>query len=184
MASWRRTASHTAQFIYANSYIMTAVHDDFSDEFSRFLRNVDAEQQDRGSIHHHAYGRRDRRSSDGLYPNFVKAIATLSVGQYYAAANITDLVTALMNIFNSIQATNSVFSSASLPISSTTQGTYQNQVYVGCFCPDALARPRWFGNLKQYQIIYDSVSDTLALGDSAGNPALNVARRDFSGRRR
>jgi len=47
------------------------------------------------------------------------------------------------------------------------------------FRPDALARPRWVGNLKQYQIVYDRATDSLALGDSLGNPALNSATGFF-----
>jgi type IV pilus assembly protein PilY1 len=42
-----------------------------------------------------------------------------------------------------------------------------------------MARPRWLGNLKQYQIVYDPATDTLQLGDSLGNPALNAATGFF-----
>jgi type IV pilus assembly protein PilY1 len=54
-------------------------------------------------------------------------------------------------IFAEIQAVNSVFASATLPISVNTQGTFENQVYIGVFRPDGAARPRWFGNLKEYK---------------------------------
>ena len=47
---------------------------------------------------------------------------------------------------------NSVFASASLPVSVNTQGTFLNQVYIGVFRPDADALPRWPGNLKQYKL--------------------------------
>ncbi|MEO6565546.1 MAG: hypothetical protein ABIO63_05885, partial [Casimicrobiaceae bacterium] len=170
---------NTTQISYSNSYITTSDQNNWSDEFSRFLRGVDINgNAGVQSIITHGVAVIGG-SSDGLYPNFIKAIATQGGGQYYGASNITDLVTALMNVFNSIQATNTVFTSASLPISSNAQGTYQNQVYVGMFRPDALARPRWLGNLKQYQIVYDSATDTLALGDSAGSPALNAATGFF-----
>src|SRR5205085_2694445 len=101
-------------------------------------------------------------------------------GQYFKTDNVADLTDYLLNIFNSIDAANSVFASASLPISVNAQGTYKNQVFVGMFRPDALARPRWMGNLKQYQIVYDPTSDTLALGDALGNPALNAATGFFN----
>ena len=39
------------------------------------------------------------------------------------------------------RAVNSVFASSSLPISSNTQGTYQNQVFIGMFRPDARRQP-------------------------------------------
>ncbi len=74
-------------------------------------------------------------SSDGLYPNFIRAIAQQGGGQYYAASDITQLVQSLLNIFKSIQAANSVFASASLPISVNAQGTFRNQVYVGSSGP-------------------------------------------------
>src|SRR6266516_1765835 len=91
------------------------------------------------------------------------------------------IVAALSKIFdsNDIQAVNSVFASSSLPISVNAQGTYKNQVFVGMFRPDQLARPRWYGNLKQYQMLYDPATDTLDLGDSLGNPALNSATGFF-----
>src|SRR4029450_12080084 len=37
----------------------------------------------------------------------------------------------------------------------------------------AAARPRWWGNLKQYQILFDPVTQSLSLGDALGVPALN-----------
>ncbi len=43
---------------------------------------------------------------------------------------------ALREIFNEIQAVNSVFASASLPVSVNARGTYLNQVYMGMFRPD------------------------------------------------
>jgi hypothetical protein len=118
-------------------------------------------------------------SSDNLYPNYIHAIATQGGGQYYAASNIDQLVAALLNILNSIQAVDSVFASSSLPIAVNAQGTYRNQVFVGMFRPDSMARPRWYGNLKQYQILYDPATQALDLGDSQGNPALNAATGFF-----
>jgi type IV pilus assembly protein PilY1 len=80
-----------------------------------------------------------------------------------------------------VQAVNSVFASATLPVSVNAQGTYLNQIYLGMFRPDPLARPRWVGNLKQYQfaLVYpdpskpDPNTATLVLADAAGNPAIS-----------
>ncbi len=58
-----------------------------------------------------------------------------------------------------------MFSSASLPVSANTQGTYLNQVFIGMFRPDGNALPRWVGNLKQYQFVYDAQRDSLQLAD-------------------
>jgi len=76
-------------------------------------------------------------------------------------------------ILNQIRSSNSVFASASLPVSANTQGTYLNQVYIGMFRPDGNALPRWVGNLKQYKFIYDVASDSLQLADSANAPAVS-----------
>jgi len=170
---------NTTQLTYPNSYIGTSDQNDWADEFARFLRNADvsAKTGQQPIITHGVavIG----GSSDGLYPNFIKAIANQGGGQYYGATNITELVQALLNIFNSIQASNTVFAAASLPISTNTSGTYQNQVYVGMFRPDAAARPRWQGNLKQYQILFDPVTQSLALGDAQDHPALNAGTGFF-----
>lgn len=81
----------------------------------------------------------------------MQSAANAGGGKCFPATNTTQLSNALQSIFAEIQAVNSVFASATLPISVNTQGTYENQVYIGVFRPDAYARPRWWGNLKQYQ---------------------------------
>ena len=57
----------------------------------------------------------------------------------------------------------------------SVRGTYQNQVYLGMFRPDADARPNWVGNLKQYQLSADtSVSPPVVyLADSLGATVEN-----------
>ena len=158
---------------YPPGQVVNSDQNNWSDEFARFLRNVDVSPRDgTQSIVTHGIAVVGA-SSDGLYPNFIKGIATQGGGQFRAASNVTELTRFLLNIFNSIEAANSVFASASLPISVNAQGTYKNQVFVGTFRPDKLARPRWMGNLKQYQIIYDPITDQLALGDRFGGPAIS-----------
>lgn len=106
----------------------------------------------------------------------LSSIATQSGGEYFKVSSSgTDLALKLGNIFNQLQAVNSVFSSASLPVSVNSRGTYLNQVFMGMFRPDGEAKPRWRGNLKQYQFGYDKSNDTLFLADSAGNPAISGA---------
>lgn len=107
----------------------------------------------------------------------MRSMALNSGGQYYdvdssvnGGAQIFDAFT---DIFNQIQAVNSVFSSASLPISNNARGTFLNQVFMGVFRPDGDAKPRWVGNLKQYNFKYDPSTDTLSLGDALGNPAVS-----------
>jgi type IV pilus assembly protein PilY1 len=98
----------------------------------------------------------------------------------------------LEQIFTEIQAVNSVFASASLPVSVNTQGTYLNQVFIGMFRPDAKAAPRWKGNLKQYKFLA-SVQGSgygLDLVDADEEPAINrtpvssLSARAASGRPR
>ena len=55
-------------------------------------------------------------------------------------------------------------------MSTTTQGAYLNQVFIGLFRPDADGKPRWVGNLKQYQL--GLVNGALDLVDAKGKPAV------------
>jgi type IV pilus assembly protein PilY1 len=167
--------------VYPSSLITTADQGNWSDEYARFLRNVDVLAAKSGvqNITTHTVAVTDGGATEARYRNFMRAIANQGGGQYYAAQNLNELVTALMNIFNSIQAVNSVFASASLPISVNTQGTYKNQVFVGQFRPDQNGLPRWPGNLKQYQMVYDRATDTLQLSDANGTGALNSATGFF-----
>jgi type IV pilus assembly protein PilY1 len=91
---------------------------------------------------------------------------------------LNELVDALNQIFNEVQAVNSVFASVSLPVSVNGQGNYLNQIYVGMFRPDANGLPRWAGNLKQYQLGFDA-SNNVQLEDSKGNLAINSAGTGF-----
>ncbi|HVE50168.1 MAG TPA: PilC/PilY family type IV pilus protein [Casimicrobiaceae bacterium] len=170
---------NTTPIRYPSSLVTNSDQGNWADEYARFLRSVDVSSKEGvQSITTHAIAVTGA-SSDGLYPNFIRAIATQGGGQYYAANNVNDLTKFLLNIFNSIQSVNSVFASASLPISVSAQGTYKNQVFVGVFRPDANARPRWVGNLKQYKIGFDRATGALQLVDSLGSPAINSATGFF-----
>jgi type IV pilus assembly protein PilY1 len=114
-------------------------------------------------------------SSDGNFPNFVNWIAKQGGGIYRQASSSDGIILAMNQILNQIRSSNSVFSSASLPVSANTQGTYLNQVFIGMFRPDGNALPRWVGNLKQYQFVYDLQRDSLQLADVTGQPAVSAA---------
>lgn len=113
------------------------------------------------------------------FPALLTSMARYGGGKYYATSSYSEIATAIQNILNEVQAVNSVFTSASLPVSVNAQGTYLNQIFLGMFRPDASGAPRWLGNLKQYQFIVDPNSGTLQLGDSAGAPALSSAGTGF-----
>lgn len=113
----------------------------------------------------------------------LKSMAVRSGGEYFAvtasANNGADIANALQNIVNQILSVNSVFASASLPVSVNTRGSYLNQVFMGMFRPDAAGKPRWRGNLKQYKFGYDPVTDTLNLQDSANQQAVTSGTTGF-----
>ena len=121
------------------------------------------------------------------YPALMTSMAKYGGGKYFATSDYNEISTAILKILNEIQAVNSVFSAASLPVSVNAQGTYLNQIFLGMFRPDASANPRWVGNLKQYQFILeypdptnpDPNKATLKLGDSLKNAAISASGTGF-----
>jgi type IV pilus assembly protein PilY1 len=107
----------------------------------------------------------------------MKSAATLGGGKYYAGRDADSIYRAILEIINEVQAVNSVFVSASLPVSVNNQGTFLNQVYMGMFRPDGSGNPRWLGNLKEYKFVLDATTGSISLGDAktpsteAVNPA-------------
>lgn len=155
-----------------NSVIATSMQANWADEFARNLRAADfSSMEGTQSITTHAVAVTGS-SSDGTFPNFMKSMATYGKGTYAEASDADTLVEKLLDVFNSIAAVNSVFASASLPVAVNAQGTYLNQVYLGMFRPDADAKPRWRGNLKQFKFALDDLGN-LGLVDSEGENALN-----------
>jgi type IV pilus assembly protein PilY1 len=115
------------------------------------------------------------------YQALLKSMATQGKGKYFNAgaanaANVgTNIADALNTIFTEIQAVNSVFASATLPLSVNAQGTYLNQVFIGMFRPDGNSAPRWYGNLKQFQIKASVLGSGFGLDlvDANSNLAIN-----------
>ncbi|AIF47231.1 pilus assembly protein [Dyella japonica] len=113
---------------------------------------------------------------------YYQAMASNGGGKAFII-NLTDtnplqeLVDDLSQIFNEVQAVNSVFSSVSLPLSANNEGTYNNQFFYGMFRPENSFLPRWWGNLKQYQAGY--INGTLVLTDAKGSAAVNSATTGF-----
>ena len=105
----------------------------------------------------------------------MKSMARQGGGSYYDATSIQKLSDAFGSILTEIQGSNSVFVSASLPVSVNTQGTFLNQVFVGMFRPDAGGSPKWLGNVKQYQILYDRSTGAVRLGDADGLDAIDAS---------
>lgn len=108
----------------------------------------------------------------------LSSMATRSGGQYFnvdsTISNGARIADALNRIFNQIQATDSVFTSASLPVSMNSRGTFANQVFLGMFRPDRDARPRWRGNVKQYRFDYNPLDGSLSLVGADGLGAVGT----------
>jgi type IV pilus assembly protein PilY1 len=111
-------------------------------------------------------------NTDQQMINLMRSAATAGGGLYFDATDASKIEDAFQRLLNDVQAENSVFVSASLPVSVNTQGTYLNQVYMGMFRPEEKGEPRWLGNLKQYKILQDPAGN-LFLADSANVNAIN-----------
>lgn len=94
-----------------------------------------------------------------------------SISNYYQVGSMAQIEIALKKILAEIQGINSTFASASLPVNTTNRSQNKNQVFIPMFRPDGTAKPRWMGNLKQYQFVL--YSNDVILGDADGNPAVS-----------
>jgi type IV pilus assembly protein PilY1 len=112
--------------------------------------------------------------NNASYSTVLQSAAKKGGGDYtqITGGNSTLLLNTLLRILANIQAVNTTFASTSLPVNTTNRSQDKNQVFIPMFRPDADARPRWMGNLKQYQLV--SVNGAIELGDSVGVPAVNT----------
>jgi len=148
-------------------------------EWSRFMYNYDANATSSGTQSIVTYSISIQGGANADMTNFIKDIASFGGGKSFAATSYSEIYNDILKILNEVQAVNSVFASSSLPVSVNTQGTFLNQVFIGMFRPDASAAPRWLGNLKQYQFLFDTSTQTVSLGDSLGQSAVSAAGTGF-----
>lgn len=148
----------------------------FADEWTYFLANADVSEAD-GVQRVFTYALnvyKDKPSTDQR--KLLKSMAAVGgvgpAGYLEVGGDLNALVKAFSDILTSVAAVDSVFTAATLPVSTTTQGTYLNQVFVGMFRPDANSKPRWVGNLKQYKLGLDQTSGDVLLVDSLNSPAI------------
>lgn len=124
----------------------------YVDEWAKFLYTTDVNaasgQQNAAVYTIDAYN----AQPDARQNRLMMSMAKHGGGRYFAATNEDAILAALREILIDVQSVNSVFTSASVPINSTNRAQYENQVYIGMFRPDGDARPRWYGNLKRYQV--------------------------------
>lgn len=144
-----------------------------ADEWARYLHDTDvssvAGQQNVATFTIDVY--KDAPSADQT--RLLRSMANVGGGKYYAATSRNAIILAIKEILAEIQAVNTTFASTSLPVNATNRTQNENQVFIGMFRPDADARPRWFGNLKRYQLI--NTNGTVELGDAA-MPILRSTR--------
>jgi len=170
----------------------------FADEWTRFLWNTDVNEVP-GQQRIRTYtidvfnpdaGKPDnatRAKQAALLRSMASAgEPSFKDGYYGIGGDLKALIGAFRDLLTQVAAENSVFASASLPVSANAQGLYLNQVFIGMFRPDAGGHQRWTGNLKQYQFKQipsvttdgQTVND-LTLVDASGNPALDETTTGF-----
>lgn len=143
----------------------------YADEYASFLYKTDvspmAGQQRIITYAIDVY--RDSQNFDQT--QLMRNMATYGGGKYFAARDENAIIDAFKQIIAEIQAVNTTFASASLPVNATNRAQNENQVFIGMFRPDADSKPRWFGNLKRYQLgIFGTRVD---LADANGAQAVN-----------
>src|SRR5215831_17560708 len=155
----------------------------WGDEWARFLYQNDfaPDLEDKQNIITYTIAVTDGKNPD--YVQFTDSMARAGGGKSCVVnlGDINGFVNCLLRIFYEVAAVNSVFASSSLPVASNAQGSYQNQVFIGMFRPDADANPRWMGNLKQYQFGVKGTAPNvqLFLADSTGTGAISAAGTGF-----
>jgi Tfp pilus tip-associated adhesin PilY1 len=144
------------------------------DEWARFLRQTGVPIPDGGGVRSQVTTYTVdvfNAQQDAQFSALLFNAARVGGGKYFQARDQNALITALRQILTEVQAVNSAFSSASLPVNATNRAQNENQVFIGVFKPDRTKRPSWFGNLKRYQLV--SSGATIDLGDANGNRAIN-----------
>lgn len=144
----------------------------FADEFTDFLHKTDVSDTT-GQQNVHTYSIDVYKNQPDLNQTaLLRNMAKLGGGQYFSATDEAKIFNAMQEIFAEIVSVNSTFASASLPVNATNRTQNENQVFIAMFRPDGAAKPRWFGNLKRYQLVNDA--GEIELGDADKNLAVNT----------
>jgi type IV pilus assembly protein PilY1 len=143
-----------------------------ADEWSYFLSNTDVSSvpgiQRVFTYAMNVYNDKEDAKQSKLLQSIANVGGVGPSGYVAVGGDLYKLVNAFKGILLQITAENSVFTASTLPVSTTTQGTYLNQVFIGMFRPNARSSPRWVGNLKQYQLGF--VNNVLDLVDTRPPP--------------
>lgn len=73
-------------------------------------------------------------------------------GRYFQAKSEEDIIAAINSVLGDILSVSSSFAAVSLPLSATNSARRANEIYIGMFRPAPGKSPRWFGNLKRFQL--------------------------------
>ncbi|HEX4859023.1 MAG TPA: hypothetical protein VFV17_08385 [Usitatibacteraceae bacterium] len=145
------------------------------DEFAKYMANNDCNTQVGGIQKVITYTLDIDKVTTGQGPDhtaMLKSTAVNGKGKYFDVSSGNggqQIIDALNQIFNEVQAVNSAFVSATLPVSVNVRGTNLNQVYIGLFRPDGEKLPRWVGNMKLYKLGLNTATSTLFTADANGN---------------
>jgi len=149
----------------------TAGQDTWLDEWTHFLNTngvVVPSGNNNGAVITYVLDAYNAKNNAG-YSNSLIAAAKMGGGKYFQVSSQAAIANALGTIFSEIQAVNSTFASASLPVNTTNRSQNLNQVFIPMFRPDPQSRPLWVGNLKEYQVISLSPG-SIDLGDNSSPP--------------
>ncbi|NMG74521.1 pilus assembly protein [Aromatoleum diolicum] len=161
----------------------------FADEWAQFLALTDVSEvtghQPVKTFTINVFNKSEDLAQTALLNSMARNGGSGVGGAVKVNGDLQALIDGLKTILTQISAVNSSFASASLPISVNTQGTYLNQVFIGMFRPDGKGRPRWAGNLKQYQFALEETPvgsvtvRSLFLADADGEAAIDNANTGF-----
>ena len=175
-ARYMVTGNNTGTVVSATGTFITPSTAANADEWARFMHQAKAKNSQsatdviKQSITTYTidvFNKQQNAEETELYMSMARS----GGGKYFSATNEAQIVAALKKILAEIQSVNTTFASASLPVNATNRTQNANQVFIGMFRPDPDANPRWYGNLKQYQI--GKVAGGLDLVDMFGKPATN-----------
>ena len=92
-------------------------------------------------------------------------------GYRQSATNQLEIERALARVINDIIDVNASFAAVTLPLSANNQSRVENKVFIGMFKPASQRKPRWVGNVKQYQLA--RFDGKIQLADVNLNRAIN-----------
>ncbi|MBB5203612.1 type IV pilus assembly protein PilY1 [Inhella inkyongensis] len=154
----------------------------WADEWAAFLANTDVSPEDGVqrvfTYTVNTYNAKEDTDQTRLLKSMAKVGGVGAAAYLEVGGDLVALVNGFKDILTNIADVNSVFTAVTLPVSTTTQGTYLNQIFVGMFRPDANAKPRWVGNLKQYELGF--TGSNLDLLGANGKSAVQSGEGFFS----